>query len=82
MNNEIEFANTVITLQFLLLEVIAGAHWRAGTICFLITPRKMFLHVAAALKRNIEKKITRPIHVLIHNVVSLLFVKSMRAERS
>lgn len=56
MNNEIEFANTVITLQFLLLEVIAGACWRAETIYFLITPRKMFLHMVAALKHNTEKK--------------------------
>lgn len=56
MNNEIEFANTVINLQFLLLEVIAGPCWRAGTIYFLITPNKMFLHMSAALKHKIKKK--------------------------
>lgn len=79
MNNEIEFANTVINLQFLLLEVIAGPCWRAGTIYFLITPNKMFLHMSAALKHKIKKNI-RPINVLIHSVVFLLFLKSMRAE--
>lgn len=48
MNNEIEFANAVINLQVLLLEVITGACWRAGTIYFLITPCKMFLHVSSS----------------------------------
>jgi len=54
-NNEIEFANTVINLHFLLLEVISGAYWRVGTIAFLITPSKMFLHMSATLKNNIKK---------------------------
>lgn len=55
-NNEIEFANTVINLQLLLLKVIAGPCWRAGTISSLITPSKMFLHMSAALQHNIKKK--------------------------
>lgn len=53
MNNEIEFANTVINLAVLLLEVIAGPCWRAGTIYFLITPGEIFLHSSAFLKHNI-----------------------------
>lgn len=79
MNNETEFANTVINLQVLLLEVITGACWRAKTINFLITPCKMFLHMSAALKHNIKKIIIiRAINVL--SAVCMSFLKSVRAE--
>lgn len=56
MNDEIELANTVINLLVLLLAEFAGPCRRAGTIYFLITPSKMFLHMSAALMHSIKEK--------------------------
>lgn len=79
MNNEIELANIVINLLVLLLEVIAGPCWRAGTIYFLITPSRMFLPMSAALTHNIKKKSSDQ-SMFLHSVSFLAFSEIMRAE--